>query len=131
VSSIVRTLPILQPGRAEKLAQLPEQASDHIEPTGQPGWAFSRKTARQASQAGRTSARKSKSKGRSQRYHPATSDSLYSSDEVKLLKAVDAHRSATGQRFLSVTEILKIAERLGWHTSGRCACYHDTAIDVG
>jgi hypothetical protein len=130
MSSVVRVLRSRKPSLPEKHSQLPEQASDD-EPADQPGWAFSRKTARKGSIGGRTAARNASKTKRRHSYHPCTSSAVYSSEEARLLKAVADHRSATGKPFISVTDTMKIAERLGWHLPGSCACHHDTAIDVG
>ena len=134
MSSVVRVLRNRQPSLPEKLSRLPEQASD-IEPDqsipgDQPGWAFSRKTARQGSRGGRTAAKNASKAKRRHSYHPCTSNAVYSAEEARLLKAVAAHRSATGKPFISVTDTMKIAERLGWHLPGSCACHNDH-IDVG
>ena len=130
MSSVVRILSGLQHSHSEKHSQLPEQAND-IEPADQPGWAFSRKTARQSSRGGSVAAKNASKTKRRHSYHPCTSSAVYSSEEARLLKAVADHRSATGKPFISVTDTMKIAERLGWHLPGSCACHHDTAIDVG
>jgi hypothetical protein len=129
MSSVVRVLRSRQPSLPEKLSQLPEQARDD-EPADQPGWAFSRKTARQSSRGGSVAARNSGKAKKRHSYHPCTSNAVYSAEQAKLLKAVDAHRSATGKPFISVTDTMKIAERLGWHLPGSCACHIDH-IDVG
>jgi hypothetical protein len=130
MSSVVRVLRNRQPSLPEKHSQLPEQASDD-EPLDQPGWAFSRKTARQSSRGGRTAARNaSKTKRRSRRYHHATSNSVHTREESLFIMAVDAWKTTTGRHFPTLSELLHVARTVGYHTPGQCACHHDH-IDVG
>lgn len=48
-------------------------------------------------------------------------DPGYSPDELELLKAVDEFKRRTGVKFPSVTEVLRIAESIGWSRARR---YH-------
>jgi hypothetical protein len=45
---------------------------------------------------------------------PSTSDRLYDADEAEWLLAVERHKAATGDRFLTYTDLLGVLKSLGY-----------------
>ena len=105
-----------------------QSQADKSETADDQQWSLSRKARTQASKAGRSASADAQKGQRVRRTHPATSDATYSDMEREFIKAVDAFKSATGGRFPSLTELLRIAESIGFHAPGQCFCHHYDAL---
>ena len=50
--------------------------------------------------------------------NPATSEILYSEEELTILKAAEEYKKRMGRRFLTVTDTVKLMRSLGYRKDG-------------